>query len=890
MKNRWFLSALFALTLCACIAPARAAVVSGGTEYLWGRAESGNVMISADRGCTYAELPGLAEEAARTGLSYDVALYPLEDGGIRVEGRDRWSTERSYQRDYSGPQVAQLLGASQPTPKKVLCTNGEMTVAVGYVDDRTNGDWTIANQYGWAQSNNYVGFFYSTDGVTWTAAEQEITASVEDGWWDGTAFHAGYFTSADGIHWTYGEEYQESPELALSTDLGPYHFEYDQGTGEVYLMDRTAADTGVLLPHMGEAIRASMEPLIPENKRAGSVRAWYGPNDTVYLAVYGIVGEESLALIDYPISSLDWCLENLKTQFRTIEPVASNGDMALGTVEWDFRLGWRGWTESRLAYNDGSGWRWAEDLPSGKAAEPICCEGGYFWVQGEGHHLYRSGDGHTWLLADALRPTDQESGSETYLKYQIAGTENGFIVGRHGGVSQHGMMGMSGGNWYEGYSKVYFLDKDFQLTGSYDFGRLVEAVGCLDGVYYAEVANSEGGRSGWASYDENGNEREPKVFNSSLGSTLYRSTDGKNWTAMPDIYTELDDMMASSVSIGDRQGHFPTGDPAKPQRSIARAGGFSFILEDDLESFYKNGEIEPYLEQWGTWVYLRGKNANLRLRLPEMNQGILDHWITPGDLSAEVLPDGGIKVTVTDYSTPSMTFSYTYTAEDLWERMAVEGNFYVKTYGWEICKPGVADLCLNFLPLGEKELLYRNEQTDGYQWYDSVPWSNSIDLLPFSGKDFMVYDPVDDKLWLSGDGLTWREVGGDFLAQSDGYQKRTYGLIWTGKNYLACCYLDNGKSGDEKRVSGEVSKVFLLDEELNVIFSHDFGRGLERVGYREGVFYAEVGSESWDERGRYGVISINGQAPVNILWRSADGVHWEETDILTVRECLRGLQ
>lgn len=560
MKKRWFLTALFALTLCACVTPARAAVLSGGTEYVWytdmGRGEYNEnneyvsregqqLYLSADQGGSYAVLPGLREAQKKTGLSYVITVRPnaANDGGLSVKARDMWSSEYTWFRDYSAQEIAAALKNAVVTPVEVFATNGTVTVGTRYVHDWSNDDPTQPNYYGGNQgTGGYNGdrIVYSTDGATWLPAEQEkeeYHSSIESGWWDGNAFHAGDYISADGIHWARAEEERDDPTFSLACELGPYRFEYAGNTdGEmgVYLMDHTSPDTGVLLPHMTEAAKA-------KGVSIGKLRAWYGPNDTVILAAYDVYGKEKLMVsINYPISSLDWCLENLRTQFRTIESAVSDGAMALGAVDWDFQFGWRGWTESRLACNDGSGWRWVENIPCGKAAEPICCEGGYFWVQGEGHHLYRSADGHTWLLSDALRPTDQESGSETYLKYQIAGTENGFIVGRHGGVYQHGMMGHAGGGWYEGYSKVYFLDKEFHLTGSYDFGRLVEAVDYLDGVYYAKVANSEGGRNGWTYYDEDGKEHEPKVFDPSLGSTLYRSTDGKHWTAMPDINLEMD--------------------------------------------------------------------------------------------------------------------------------------------------------------------------------------------------------------------------------------------------------------------------------------------------------------------------------------------------------------
>ena len=218
-------------------------------------------------------------------------------------------------------------------------------------------------------------------------------------------------------------------------------------------------------------------------------------------------------------------------------------------------------------------------------------------------------------------------------------------------------------------------------------------------------------------------------------------------------------------------------------------------------------------------------------------------------------------------------------------------NFMWDTYAErDTGKPGTADLSLRSRPWGETELLYRNETTEGaFLEYDSVPWSNSIDLLPFSGKDFMVLDLVDGKLWRSEDAGTWREATGDFLSLSQGYGEVEYCLFWTGEYYLACCYLDNGKKGDEERVSWDVAKVFLLDEDLNILSSHDFGKGVERIGCRDGVYYAEVSEKRWDERGRYGTFSVDGKRPLHTLWRSADGVNWEKTDIIQVRDCLRGL-
>ena len=74
--KKWFAGALFALTLCVCFAPAQAAVVSGGVEYVWyvDYYTDGEIHISADRGGSYAPLPGLQAASEQTGLAYTLTV------------------------------------------------------------------------------------------------------------------------------------------------------------------------------------------------------------------------------------------------------------------------------------------------------------------------------------------------------------------------------------------------------------------------------------------------------------------------------------------------------------------------------------------------------------------------------------------------------------------------------------------------------------------------------------------------------------------------------------------------------------------------------------------------------------------------------------------------
>ena len=191
--KRWVLTTLFALAICACAASARAAVVSGGTEYVWytdmGRGyynennqfvsnEGQQLYLSADQGGSYAVLPGLGEAQKRTGLTYAITVLPnaANDGGLSVKARDTWSNEYTWFRDYSAQEVAAALKNAVSTPVEVFATNGTVTVGTRYVKDWSNDDPTQPNSYGGNHgSGGYNGdrIVYSTDGMTWLPADQE---------------------------------------------------------------------------------------------------------------------------------------------------------------------------------------------------------------------------------------------------------------------------------------------------------------------------------------------------------------------------------------------------------------------------------------------------------------------------------------------------------------------------------------------------------------------------------------------------------------------------------------------------------------------------------------------------------------------------------------------
>lgn len=910
--KRWLLPLLLSLTLFAVACPAHAAVVSGGTEYLWytedgekTRNDNGEVtgfggqkfFLSNDGGVSYTQLPEFQETSCQSWTDYDVRVSALENGGLRIEGRSVYGEgEAPYTLhwDYSAARLAELLAKAEPNPVQVLADNGEVTVGLRLVSDFENGQEIFVPNYSALRQKNWeTQLVWSTDGETWGLCEypEELTVSrySMDAWWDNGAFYLrensslpnGY-TSADGRLWTAIKLLPISSDLVLTADWGRYHFEVvmpkDESNDwydEVYLMDQNTRDVGVLLPHMGEGIRTN-------GIGVNEFTAVAGPNGTVVLTVSNWAG--STFSLDYPISSLDWCLENLSAPFRDkTQPaqLVSDGTVSLAKVAEHCRDNNAYRREGELLRNDGSGWRKVE-TPFSCVFKLLPYNGKTFMALDTAtgrQRLYASADGLNWAEVDTLRPPSMdESKAWGYADYTFFWTGDRYYVGMKAGEYRHGMMGMGGGQWYGKNTLVWFLDENFEIISSHDFGRLVEQVGYLDGIYYADVADQEGSS-------------DHEVHNNALTEayTLYRSADGITWEALPKEYRELN--VAEEKSLrgnyyvpdillapegGSLKGNLPTGDPDKPLRTAAQVDGWRFVLDK---------------ESWeGGAVACAMKNASNSTYLIELNEAIKANWIIPGEITATRREDGKIEVTVTDLSTSSMKCSVVYTPEELDGMPVTEMGYRVREWETDASIPSVADVNIVDMANGERELVYRSEATDGkFMWYESVPWSNSIRLLPFSGKDFMVLDLADGKLWRSEDAQTWREATGDFLALSRGYETVEYRLLWTGKNYLACCYLDNGKAGDEKRVSGEVSKVFLLDEDLNVISSHDFGRGIERLGIWKGVFYAEVGPESWDERGRYGVITTGGQASANTLWRSTDGVNWEKTDIIQVRECLREL-
>lgn len=909
MKKRWFLTSLFALALCAGAVSAQAAVVSGGTEYVWytdmGRGyinennqfvsnEGQQLYLSADQGGSYAVLPGLGETQKQTGLSYviNVEANAANDGGLSVKARDTWSSEYTWFRDYSAQEIAAALKNAVATPVEVFATNGTVTVGTRYVKDWSNDDPTQPNSYGGNHgTGSYNGdrIVYSTDGVTWLPTDQEKEEyywAIGSGWWDGSVFHAGNYISADGIHWTKTEEEQVDPTFSLACELGPYRFEYaENADGEwgVYLMDRTSPDTGVLLPHMGEAAKAKWVSI-------GKLRAWYGPNDTVILAAYDVYAKEKcMVSIDYPISSLDWCLENLKTQFRNFSTQAEkwedNEYIGLALVERNMA----GIYERELL-RYGDGWQWA--APPFRNVQRIYPYNGKTFVVRSDGKLYASEDGLSWECLEGRGLGDEWD----WRKYSFVWAGDRYISCRRTVEYSSGRAGTWGKKYDQFCTQVCFLDEDFRVFASYNFDRQVEAVGYLDGVYYARVSDADGVST---------NDYE------ATQGTLYCSVNGTDWTAMPSYYTVDREGLLLDQRGSTEPLYHPTNDPDKPHRSIARLDRWRFVLDEYVAwDFEKNvKEDHPTYR-----VYLMGDLAADWVELPHLREAIKAQGIEAWELSAAYNPDGTVEVKVTDKNDANKYISISYPTSSLdWVKenlMGINGRELPAYSGtnndaWDIeSKYGVADLIAVELANGENELVYRTPGTGGHwHYFDSVPWGNEIALLEFSGKDFMVLDKADGKLYLSSDGVNWHEAAGEWYREQQkghcrqvsretekgtGCYEAKYAMKWTGDKYMAVCFWRPPTFAVATKVvwgvpnDPNMAKVLYLDEELNLIGSHDFGYMMTGVGYQDGKYFAFTDGHIYQG-------DFIARGPER-LFLSTDGENWMESGLLSVQACLVELQ
>lgn len=890
--KRYLFGVILTLCMLTCLAPAQAAVVSGGTEYLW-YVENGELIcneegtptgyrgdrlyLSGDQGNSYAEVPAFREATQRRWERYGqtARVLPMAGGGLSI---DALGAEPLHL-ELSAGEIERLLDKAELTPVRVIAANEGMAVGIRGVWDTENGaNWGDPYGGSWNYRHGERQLLWSEDGVTWNLGEEQPENHWEDssGWWDGKNFYAfgGGLTSGDGIRWEKTEGEVPNRSFRHAADLGPYHFEV-QGADDwtegynVYLTHRDRREYGVLLPHMGEAIRA-------KGLGVGDLEAWYGPEDTVILTAYQGDWGEAVASIAYPISSLDWCLENLNTCFMNIEPEATMEDIWLSRSSRFDHAYFHQEELVRLDWEEG-GFTWAPvpDVPWGNQFTILPYSGREFFVVDGDDHLYRSADGLVWTLADTLRPVEMGDSIYEYIRYTILWTGKEYIAACPAGESRHGMMGHGGGGWYDGYSKVYFLNEEFQVVDSYDFGRLVEAVGFLDGTYYVQVSDSEG-----ASDFE---------FDREAGASLYRSADGKTWeqTELIQAKEALRPLTMARPGVG------AAGRRQVGAEGVADLDGYHFFLDHERRS-----------QSWG-WVptiVVTDENGQGGV-VPGAAKAIEENWLTAGVLSAAYDGKGGVKLTVEDIFTDGMEASVTCAVKEL-DRIIAAGENMLEgvrldedntTHNDRIWL-ALHDVSGNEYGLWEnKELVWSRVGGDEDYTYSGntldctigrlhitrdMPWSGRITLFPYNGRTFLIYDQSNGDFYLSEDGLDWTKAEADWIddhrefLMGDRRDDRVgYSIVWTGERYIASSWLFGlNESKWEYERHPDNGKVLFLDEDFQLLSSHDFGTHVGAVGYYNGRYYANVSDD------------IHGYD--SSVYCSADGENWEQVE----EALLRGME
>ncbi len=390
---------------------------------------------------------------------------------------------------------------------RTLGSNGAVTVGIQCTVGPDGTEWGAGTE-----------FVYTTDGANWQKSPSPVVGIPTRGGWNGTEFLAYdmlgdslLYRSADGVHWTYlagterGEVVQCTPGAA---DAGGYHFELDQD-GELWVVD---GDRAALLPDVGQGGRARAT-------RFTAVQAYQVPGGAVRVeAATDYYAECRPYVADYLPSSLDWVLDNLAQPWApAVVEQTSGGGVTLRQVavgpkghRWETSADGETWTALPVTWANGS-----TLLPY---------NGRTFLVQdGWSLRLYASENGRDWRsLEDTFLAADISGGlfggdTTNYAAHAIHWTGTEYVACRRAVEGRYGMMGSSGGRAYSPYNtKVCFADENFDLTGSYDFGRQVLGAGYYGGAWYAIVSDSEGVST--LEYDRD------------APAHLYTSTDKQTWT------------------------------------------------------------------------------------------------------------------------------------------------------------------------------------------------------------------------------------------------------------------------------------------------------------------------------------------------------------------------
>lgn len=366
---------------------------------------------------------------------------------------------------------------------KILGTNGTVTVAMRTT---VGAGETIVRIDGSSYTGNRHELIYTTDGTHWRAGEtpEDLPASVYQGYWSGGTFwlcswvvDGPDYRSEDGIHWrpVTDDMTDVRGHVTGMADLGPYHFQLDQDGG-LWVSKKGYAFSGAKLSDVQEAQSRLYA-------RFTQVQAYFSTPDTVTVEVcdqWDGCGNYKYTTV-YSTSSLDWALEQ-SHDYRAddVGRRAAAGSITLGQSESQGVLisTWDDWH-----------WRHIPDAPWGADTELCGYNGRTFVVHDQERNvLYASEDGMTWrsLRDTVLYPEGKHYTSELTAGYGFVWTGADYLARQS--VKEYVSVISPTIFWESPYNTcVLFLDEEFHLTGSHDFGQEVLAVGYYNGVYYAKV-------------------------------------------------------------------------------------------------------------------------------------------------------------------------------------------------------------------------------------------------------------------------------------------------------------------------------------------------------------------------------------------------------------------
>ena len=314
-----------------------------------------------------------------------------------------------------------------------------------------------------------------------------------------------------------------------------------------------------------------------------------------------------------------------------------------------------------------------------------------------------------------------------------------------------------------------------------------------------------------------------------------------------------------------------TFQPYSNQPSYISSDGVNWRLADPGTKYpdfpWGQAQVGPYrfVSDQGE-VWLRNE-AGVTAKLEGLYAAIAAKGMDVVNLQAWYVPQGVRLTCYGRYDTDgSFRYETTYTTAQLNALLAnppapdpVAGSSLDL---WSVSSSGSVAVGMG---LDSKGMAFYGYTRDGVSWYpyEPTPWSGALDdlkLLPYNGRSFVMVGVHSGAVHLSADGVHWRSLESGDLPWLDGgsvsLPQVDYTFVWTGSGYIMCQMVVSrggmfGSSAGES--SPRNSLVTLLDQDLQVVWEHDFGQQVTGVGYQGNICYAQTAD---------GVVYVSGEGSV----------------------------